>query len=219
MAAGDTGRVIIRTGTTPSLVEPGFITYDTPDGEVKVRCDRIIARMGSAPPRKFVESCGVEFTSEDRLAFPKLSPTFESTTPGIYVIGALAGYPLIKHCMNQGHDVIEFINGNAGLKPADEPILEAKFADLPGRKSVDEWLEYLRSNISILNGLTPLQMREFMLDSEARFYRAGETIFERNEPGSSLFSIASGSLMCWSIPMIRRKSCRLPKGRFSARSA
>lgn len=194
MAAGDAGRVIIRTGTTPSLVEPGFITYDTPDGEVKVRCDRIIARMGSAPPRKFVESCGVEFTSEDRLAFPKLSPTFESTTPGIYVIGALAGYPLIKHCMNQGHDVIEFINGNAGLKPADEPILEAKFAGLPGRRSVDEWLEHLRSNISILNGLTPLQMREFMLDSEARFYRAGETIFERNEPGSSLFSIASGSV-------------------------
>lgn len=194
MAAGDAGRVIIRTGTTPSLVEPGFITYDTPDGEVKVRCDRIIARMGSAPPRKFVESCGVEFTSEDRLAFPKLSPTFESTTPGIYVIGALAGYPLIKHCMNQGHDVIEFINGNQGLKPADEPILEAKFAGLPGRRSVDEWLEHLRSNISILNGLTPLQMREFMLDSEARFYRAGETIFERNEPGSSLFSIASGSV-------------------------
>jgi Fe-S-cluster-containing hydrogenase component 2/CRP-like cAMP-binding protein/thioredoxin reductase len=194
MAARDAGRVIVRTGTTPSLVEPGFITYDTPDGELRVRCDRVIARMGSAPPRKFVESCGVEFTSEDRVAFPKLSPTFESTKPGIFVIGALAGYPLIKHCMNQGHDVVEFINGNVGLKPADEPILEAKFRDLPGRKSVDEWLEYLRSNISILNGLTPLQMREFMLDSEARFYRAGEVIFERNDPGSSLFSIASGSV-------------------------
>ncbi len=194
MAAGDAGRVIIRTGTTPSLVEPGFVTYDTPDGEVRVRCDRIIARMGSAPPRKFVEACGVEFTSEDRLAFPKLSPTFESATPGIYVIGALAGYPLIKHCMNQGYDVVEFINGNNHLKPADEPILEAKFAGLPGSKSVDDWLEYLRSNIMILNGLTPLQMREFMLDSDARFYRAGETIFERHAPGSSLFSVASGSV-------------------------
>jgi cGMP-dependent protein kinase 2 len=194
VAARDAGRVIVRTGTTPSLVEPGFITYDTPDGEAKVRCDRVIARMGSAPPRKFVEGCGVEFTSEDRVAFPKLSPTFESTKPGIFVIGALAGYPLIKHCMNQGHDVVEFINGNIGLKPADEPILEAKFRDLPGRRTVDEWLEYLRSNISILNGLTPLQMREFMLDSEARFYRGGDVIFERNDPGSSLFSIASGSV-------------------------
>jgi len=194
IAARDTGRVIVRTGTTPTLVEPGFITYDTPDGEAKVKCDRIIARMGSAPPRKFIESCGVEFTSEDRVAFPKLSPSFESTKQGIYVIGALAGYPLIKHCMNQGYDVVEFINGNNALKPADEPILEAKFKDLPGRKSVEEWLEFLRSNITILNGLTPLQMREFMLDSEARLYRAGETIFERNDPGSSLFSIASGSV-------------------------
>ena len=76
---------------------------------------------------------------------PKLSPTFESTVPGIYVIGALAGYPLIKHCMNQGYDVVEFINGNTALKPADEPILEAKFAALPGRPNVDEWLEFLRS--------------------------------------------------------------------------
>jgi Fe-S-cluster-containing hydrogenase component 2/CRP-like cAMP-binding protein len=42
--------------------------------------------------------------------------------------------------------------------------------------------------------MNPLQMREFMLDSEAKFYRAGEVIFERNAPGSSLFGIASGSV-------------------------
>ena len=194
-AARDAGRIIVRADTTPNLVEPGFITFDTTDGEVKVKCDRIIARMGSAPPRKFVEGCGVEFTSEDRVSYPKLSPTFETTNPGIFVIGALAGYPLIKHCMNQGHDVVEFINGNTDLKPADEPILEAKFKGLPGKRSVDEWLEFLRSNIVILNDLSPLQMREFMLDSEARAYRKGETIFVRNDPGSSLFAIASGSVL------------------------
>jgi len=111
------------------------------------------------------------------------------------VIGALAGYPLIKHCMNQGYDVIELINGNKDLKPADEPILEQKFAVLPGSRSVIEWLAFLRRRVTILNDLSMLQMREFMLDSEPLAYRAGDVVFERNEPGASLFAIADGSLL------------------------
>jgi CRP-like cAMP-binding protein/thioredoxin reductase/Fe-S-cluster-containing hydrogenase component 2 len=189
------GRITIMPETTPAKVEPGWLTLDTRDGQQRIRCDRIIARMGSAPPRAFVEACGIEFTSPDREAFPRLSPQFESNVPGIYAIGALAGYPLIKHCMNQGHDVVEFINGNSALRPADEPILQAKFRGLPVRRSVDEWLEYLRTNITILNELSPLQMREFMLDSEVGFYRSSDVVFERNDTGDSLFAIASGSVL------------------------
>ena len=58
-----------------------------------------------------------------------------------------------------------------------------------------DWLEFLRSRVGILNGMSALQMREFMLDSEARAYRAGEVIFERNAPGSSLFGIAEGHVL------------------------
>ena len=188
------GKLRIRYETETKAIEPGWITLSTRDGEERIRCDRIIARIGSAPPRAFVEGCGIEFASADRLAFPTLSPQFESTAPGIFVIGALAGYPLIKHCMNQGYDVVEFINGNTELKPADEPLLEAKFAGLPGRRSVNEWLDFLQTNVAILNGMTTLQLREFMLDSEARAYARGDVIFEKNDPGSSLFAIASGSV-------------------------
>ncbi|MEA3013779.1 MAG: hypothetical protein QOD42_2324 [Sphingomonadales bacterium] len=195
MEAGKAGKINILSETSPRKVAPGFLYMETRDGEQKIRCDRIIARMGSSPPRKFVEACGIEFTSEDDDAYPTLSPQFETTKPGIYVIGALAGYPLIKHCMNQGYDVIEFINGNVDLKPADEPILETKFAVLPGARSVTEWLAFLRRRVTILNELSMLQMREFMLDSEPRAYRAGEIVFERNEPGASLFAIADGSLL------------------------
>ncbi|HEX8573190.1 MAG TPA: cyclic nucleotide-binding domain-containing protein [Allosphingosinicella sp.] len=211
LAAEAEGRVSVLRETTAAAIEKGSIIFDTRDGELKARCDRVIARMGSAPPRAFVEACcarfeekegkrtivpgtGVQFTSADRIAYPKLSPTFESTVPGIFVIGALAGYPLIKHCMNQGYDVVEYINGNFALKPADEPILQAKFRGLPVPRSVDAWLEFLRSNVAILEDMSPLQMREFMLDSEARFYPAGALVFERGDIGSSLFGIASGSV-------------------------
>ena len=206
------GRITVRRETTASRIGEGTITFDTRDGEVTIPCHRVIARMGSAPPRAFVESIaaefeeregkrtvkpgtGVQFTSPDRVAYPVLSPSFEASVPGIYVIGALAGYPLIKHCMNQGHDVIEFLNGNAGLKPADEPILAAKFAALPGRRSVDEWLETFRSQVVILQELSPLQMRELMLDSTVAAFAPGDVIFTRNEPGSSMFGIAEGSVM------------------------
>lgn len=212
MEARDTGRIQVLTETEPKRVEPGKLILETRDGERTIRCDRIIARIGSAAPRKFVEGCGIEFTSEDREAFPKLTPAFETTKEGIYVIGALAGYPLIKHCMNQGYDVVEFINGNRELKPADEPILEAKFRDLPGRQSVDDWLELLRTNVSILNELSPLQMREFMLDSEVRYYPAGDMIFERNDPGSSLFAIASGSVAVEIDPKDRSRTVPIEKG-------
>ncbi len=192
--AAAAGRITIRSETSPAEVRAGELVLDTRDGQETIRCDRIIARMGSVAPRSFVEACGIAFTSPDREAFPVLSPIFESTKPGIYVIGALAGYPLIKHCLNQGYDVIEFINGNSALKPADEPILAGKFAKLAAKRTVDEWLTLLGHNISIFNELSALQLRELMLDSEVRSFARGEVIFERSAPGSSLFAIAEGSV-------------------------
>jgi cGMP-dependent protein kinase 2 len=210
--AAERGRMSIRLETTPAEIRPGALVLETRDGQETIRCDRIIARMGSAAPRAFVEACGIEFSSPDREAFPKLTPTFESTKPGIFVIGALAGYPLIKHCMNQGYDVIEFINGNQDLLPADEPLLAAKFVRFRAKRSVDQWLELLRKNIAILNDLSPLQMREFLLDSEVRAYKEGEAIFERNDPGSSLFAIAQGQVLVEIDPKDPRLTVPIPQG-------
>ena len=212
LQARDTGRMTVMSETQASLVEVGWVTLETPQGASRVTCDRIIARMGSAPPRKFVEDAGIAFTSEARTAFPQLSPTFETTAPGIYVIGALAGYPLIKHCMNQGHDVVEYINGATDLKPADEPILEAKLSGLPGKLSVTEWLEFLRARVEILYGLSPLQMREFLLDSDVRAFSAGDVIVERNGIGTSLFGIAQGSVKVEIDPKNPKITVPIPQG-------
>ncbi len=212
LQARDTGRMTVMSETQASLVETGWVTLETPQGASRVKCDRIIARMGSAPPRKFVEDAGIAFTNEARTAFPQLSPTFETTAPGIYVIGALAGYPLIKHCMNQGHDVVEYINGATDLKPADEPILDAKLAGLPGKLSVTERLEFLRGRVEILYGLSPLQMREFLLDSEVRAFPTGDPIFEKNMIGSSLFGIVQGSVKVEIDPKNPKITVPIPQG-------
>ncbi len=226
LAAEAEGRITILRECNVQRIGGGEIVYDARDGEIKGKADRVIARMGSAPPRGFVEAVcaqfeekdgkksilagtGIQFTSADRVSYPQLSPLFESTVPGIYVIGALAGYPLIKHCMNQGHDVVEFINGNTGLKNADEPILEEKFRSLPGNRDVAYWLDYLRDNVTILNDLSGLQMREFMLDSTVRPYKRGETVFERNDPGASLFAIVDGSV---AVQLGEGRSAEIPKG-------
>ncbi len=193
------GRIIVRRETEPAELRMGEnggeLVLNTRDGEETIRCDRVIARTGSKPPRDFVEAIGVNFTSEERDAFPALTPSFETTKNGVHVIGALAGYPLIKHCMNQGYDVIEFLSGNTELKPADQPILEEKFAGLPGNHPVEYWLDLFGRNIVIFEELSPLQLRELMLDSTVHSHAPGEVVFTRNEPGSSMFCIAQGSVL------------------------
>ena len=78
MSAKNDGRLDVITSATTSSVEKGFINIDVKDGTDRLPCDRVIARMGSAPPRKFIESCGVEFSSPDRLAYPVLSETLKA---------------------------------------------------------------------------------------------------------------------------------------------
>ncbi len=137
----------------------------TPNGEITVDCHRIIARLGSIPPRKFVESLGVRFPNDRADAIPALSRHYESNIPGVYIIGSLGGYPLIKQAMNQGYDVIEFINGNF-IKPADYPLLEYQFTGLPFGQEADEILERFQTLIPMFRELNALAFRELIIESE-----------------------------------------------------
>jgi thioredoxin reductase/Fe-S-cluster-containing dehydrogenase component/CRP-like cAMP-binding protein len=139
-------------------------TLETPEGELEVPCDRIIARLGAIPPRKFVESTGVKFPSDKRDAIPELTRHYESNVPGIYIIGSLAGYPLIKQAMNQGYDVVEFINGNF-IQPADHPLLEYQFHGLPYDREVDDLIERFQSLIPMFGELNALAFRELVIES------------------------------------------------------
>lgn len=173
-------------------VESGALIFSTPEGEVEIECDRVIARLGAIPPQAFLKACGVEFISSDRDALPKLSEVYESTVPGLYLIGALAGYPLIKQAMNQGYEVIEYILGNP-VEPADEALLSERLQPL-GLPKVAEGIARIQANVPILSDLPPLVMRELMLEATIHRFGPGDVIFERNDYTNSVYAIIDGTV-------------------------
>ena len=141
------------------------VRVSTPEGEAALDCHRIIARLGSTPPRAFLEAVGLELTGKNVDALPELDQHYRTSVPGIHVIGALAGNPLIKQAMNQGHDVVEFINGH-DIEPADHKLLEMRFAALPFRLEVSRQVERLERLIPMFSELNTLQFRELLIDSD-----------------------------------------------------
>ena len=55
---------------------------------------------------------------------PELGANFESTVPGLYVIGDLAGAPVVKLAMEQGSDVAEYIASSLGDRSQDPKIYD-----------------------------------------------------------------------------------------------
>ena len=189
-------RVSTQTERIEALTEGEFsLAYlaQTPEGQERIACHRIIARLGANPPRQLVESFGITFPNQDQTSVPQLSEQYESNVPGLYIVGALAGYPLIKQAINQGFEVVEYILGNP-VEPADESLLREKFACVPTIQSVSEGIALIRNNQPLFASLTTLQLREFMLDSDVLAPRAGEVIFKLNDYSNSFYSILEGQV-------------------------
>lgn len=197
MAALKEGRIEARLSTTVTRIDaadgdfPLRFVAKTATGEETIKCHRVVARLGASPPRKLVEGFGVVFPNNDAGAVPELSAQYESNVPGLFIVGALGGYPLIKQAMNQGYEVVEYILGNP-VEPADEPLLKKKFAGFARATSVAEGIATIQKNVPLLSGLTMLQLREFMLDSTLHAPKPGEVIFERNDYTNSLYCIVEG---------------------------
>ena len=172
---------------------PITVVASTPNGIERIPCHRVIARLGALPPRPQLESFGITFATDDPAALPLLSPRYESSVPGLFVIGALAGYPLIKQGINQGYEVIEHILGNP-VEPADAPQLRAKFANFCEGRRVEEVLDKIQKTVPLLNLLSPLQLRELVLESNILLPQPGDIIFKRNDYSTSFFSVVEGEL-------------------------
>lgn len=190
-AAIDSGKVRHFSNSEMARIEPGFAYVQTPAGEVKVACDHIIARLGCILPRKFLEGLGVKFPNSDPNSVPVVSSRYESNVTGLYILGALIGYPLIKQAINQGYEVIEHILGNP-VEPADQILLDERLKILPGK--VNENLALIRSTLPLFSDLSDPQFRELIIDSSVRVMRAGEKVFRRNDYTDTFFSVISGAV-------------------------
>ncbi|MFT4798294.1 MAG: thioredoxin reductase/CRP-like cAMP-binding protein/Fe-S-cluster-containing hydrogenase component 2 [Candidatus Azotimanducaceae bacterium] len=171
----------------------GTLVLKTATGEARLPLNRVIARLGAIPPRGLVESFGIEFPNADMTSIPALSSTYESNVPGMYIIGALGGYPLIKQAMNQGYEVVEYIVGN-DVRPADHGLLEDKFRALPFKMEVDEILEMAQERVPVFSGVNALQFRELMLDSSVLAPAENDIVFSKDDYTSTFFTVLEGEV-------------------------
>ena len=199
-AAIDSGEVECYFNSSPSEVAAadseefrGNLVLKTSTGEARLPLNRVIARLGAIPPRALVESFGIEFPNAEMTAIPALSSTYESNVPGMYVIGALGGYPLIKQAMNQGYEVVEYIQGN-DVKPADHGLLEDSFRSLPYKMDVDEILQMAQERIPVFSGVNALQFRELMLDSDVHAPAENDIVFSKNDYTSTFYTVLEGTV-------------------------
>jgi Fe-S-cluster-containing hydrogenase component 2/thioredoxin reductase len=179
---------------------PMAVVLQTASGEQPDRVDRIIARLGTTPPRKFLETMGIRFPGPDPQAKPVLSADYQTSVAGIHVIGSLSGAELIKPAMNQGYDVIELLHGRA-VRPADQPLLEARFCGLPFQRSPQDLLERFKDVIPMFREINPLAFREFVIESdviasyedadEAEEAKAGVKAFVRRGENAAITSRAT----------------------------
>ena len=159
----------------------------------EILCDRIIARLGASHPRAFLESCGIAFSNDESTALPVLNAQYESNVQGLYVIGSLAGYPLIKQALNQGYEVIEQIRGKP-VQPVEEELLLDKFTGVPGFATVDEILTKVGRTISIFGSMDALPLRTILLESRIISPTTGSAIFSQGDYSDSFYSILSGEI-------------------------
>jgi len=177
----------------PLRIGVGHVMLATASGDLRLDCDRIIARIGTESRPDWLERAGITFVSNDPDALPYLSETYESNVPGLYVVGALAGFPLIKHCLQQGYEVIEHILGNL-VTPIDAPLLKEKLDQAGVPITVDELVAMVHRRMQLAAPLTHQQVRECLVRSEIRMVGAGDVIFRQNDYADSLFWIFAGEV-------------------------
>src|SRR5262245_9145480 len=192
-------------------IEPDVATLSVGDHDMPVQAQYIFVKIGTEIPRQFLEQCGVTFASEDPRALPILTAQYQSEVPGLFLIGAVGGKDLIKHSLNQGYEVIEYLLGHA-VEPADEPQLRTVLQLMPG-DSVAAKLALMQARIPLLAEVSASQLREFALLSSVHEFRQGETIFVEGTFATTFFTLVEGDVEL-SFKADAARHIRLHQGEF-----
>src|SRR5690606_30912097 len=72
-------------------IQEKTVTILTPEGEIEIENDFVLALTGYRPNFEFLESCGIKL-SDDELFIPNYNPeTMETNVKGIYLAGVVCG--------------------------------------------------------------------------------------------------------------------------------
>jgi len=183
------GDLEIHYSTTVAAIEEDAIRLKGPGGDLRVPAQRVFLMIGANPPRRFLEEVGVRFSGEGREAKPVLDARYQSTVPGLYLIGALTGRDLIKPGINQGWEVVEHLMGRE-VEPADEPVLAQRLPFWSG--PVRERITAITHQVPLLAEASEPDLREVFLTAEVKERADGEVILRQNDYTDSFLAIVDG---------------------------
>ena len=183
------GEVEVHFSTTVAAIDEGAVRLQGPGGELRVPAHRVFLMIGADPPRRFLEAAGVRFSGPGREAKPILDSNYQTTVPGLHLIGALTGRDLIKPGINQGWEVVEHLAGRE-VEPADEEVLAARLPFWTG--PVRERIAAIARRVPLLAEASEPDLREVFLTAEVEEWSDGEVIVRQNDYTDSFLAIEDG---------------------------
>ena len=191
------GKITIYYNATVKQVYNGYADLTVRGDVVRIPAEFIFLKLGADPPRTFFESIGVRYSGSGKDARPILTPVYESTVPGLFIIGAASGRDLIKLGMNQAYEVVEHLLGRS-VAPADEGVLRERLPFWDG--PVRERLATISRRAPLLAAADEQQLREMFLSATVREYSDGQIIIRQNDYTNHFLVIASGRVELWKRP-------------------
>jgi CRP-like cAMP-binding protein/thioredoxin reductase/Fe-S-cluster-containing hydrogenase component 2 len=193
-------------------IDKGFAHLTLPDRTVRIKANRVFVKIGAEVPRQFLERCGIAFASAESAALPVINERYETNVPGLFLIGAIGGQDLIKHALNQGYEVIEYLLGH-DVEPVDEPELRQRLQPAPGT-TVSEKLHTIAARVPLLTHVSRQQLRELLLTSTVHCLDQGDTVFREHDYSTTFYTIVEGSVEVSSAAHPGGKRIVLHQGEF-----